>query len=42
MRGHPGRIGSRRRIATFAERDPAKLSWVDLGVDLVLDCTGVF
>jgi glyceraldehyde 3-phosphate dehydrogenase len=31
-----------RRIAAFAERDPAKLPWADLGVDLVLECTGVF
>jgi glyceraldehyde-3-phosphate dehydrogenase/erythrose-4-phosphate dehydrogenase len=31
-----------RRIAAFAERDPANLPWADLGVDLVLDCTGVF
>lgn len=27
---------------TFAERDPAKLPWADLDVDLVLECTGVF
>ena len=31
-----------RRIAAFNERDPAKLPWADLGVDLVLECTGVF
>ena len=31
-----------RRIAAFAERDPANLPWADLGVDLVLECTGVF
>jgi glyceraldehyde 3-phosphate dehydrogenase len=31
-----------RRIATFGERDPAKLPWADLAVDLVLECTGVF
>ena len=31
-----------RRIATFAEQDPANLPWADLGVDLVLECTGVF
>jgi glyceraldehyde 3-phosphate dehydrogenase len=30
-----------RRIAAFAERDPANLPWADLGVDLVLECTGV-
>jgi glyceraldehyde 3-phosphate dehydrogenase len=26
----------------FAERDPAKLPWRDLGVDVVLECTGIF
>ena len=31
-----------RRIPTFAERDPANLPWGDLGVDVVLECTGVF
>jgi glyceraldehyde 3-phosphate dehydrogenase len=31
-----------QRIAAFAERDPANLPWGDLGVDLVLECTGVF
>jgi glyceraldehyde 3-phosphate dehydrogenase len=30
------------RISTFAEPDPANLPWDDLGVDLVLECTGVF
>jgi glyceraldehyde 3-phosphate dehydrogenase len=30
------------RISTFAERDPANLPWHDLGVDLVLECTGAF
>jgi len=29
-----------RRIAAFAERDPTNLPWADLGVDLVLECTG--
>ena len=29
-------------ISAFAERDPANLPWHDLGVDLVLECTGVF
>jgi glyceraldehyde 3-phosphate dehydrogenase len=31
-----------RRIPVFAERDPSALPWDDLGVDLVLECTGVF
>jgi glyceraldehyde 3-phosphate dehydrogenase len=26
----------------LAERDPAKLPWKDLGVDIVLECTGLF
>jgi glyceraldehyde 3-phosphate dehydrogenase len=30
------------RIPTFAERDPEELPWADLGVDLVLECTGKF
>ncbi|MGP4028767.1 type I glyceraldehyde-3-phosphate dehydrogenase [Actinomadura sp. 3N407] len=30
------------RIPAFTERDPAELPWGDLGVDLVLECTGVF
>jgi glyceraldehyde 3-phosphate dehydrogenase len=31
-----------RRIPVLAERDPANLPWGELGVDLVLECTGVF
>ncbi len=30
------------RIKVFAERDPAKLPWGMLGVDVVLECTGLF
>jgi glyceraldehyde 3-phosphate dehydrogenase len=30
------------RIRVLAERDPAKLPWGDLGVDIVLECTGLF
>src|SRR5690606_36874851 len=30
------------RIKVFAERDPAKLPWADLGVDVVLESTGFF
>ena len=30
------------RIAVCAERDPAKLPWGKLGVDVVLECTGLF
>jgi glyceraldehyde 3-phosphate dehydrogenase len=31
-----------RRIPVFSERDPAALPWGDLGIDLVLESTGVF
>jgi len=30
------------RVRVFAERDPAKLPWSDLGVDVVYECTGLF
>jgi glyceraldehyde 3-phosphate dehydrogenase len=30
------------RIRVLAERDPAKLPWGQLGVDTVLECTGLF
>ncbi|MEX0405783.1 type I glyceraldehyde-3-phosphate dehydrogenase [Aquibium sp. LZ166] len=26
----------------FAERDPSKLPWGDLGIDIVMECTGIF
>ncbi|WP_440996472.1 type I glyceraldehyde-3-phosphate dehydrogenase [Arhodomonas sp. SL1] len=29
-------------IRVFSERDPAKLPWGELGVDLVMECTGAF
>jgi glyceraldehyde 3-phosphate dehydrogenase len=32
----------RGRIAVTAERDPAKLPWSNLGVDVALECTGIF
>ncbi len=31
-----------QRIKSYAERDPSKLPWGDLGVDIVLECTGIF
>ncbi len=31
-----------KEIKVFAERDPEKLPWADLGVDVVLECTGFF
>jgi glyceraldehyde 3-phosphate dehydrogenase len=30
------------KVRVFAERDPAKLPWGSLGVDVVLECTGLF
>jgi glyceraldehyde 3-phosphate dehydrogenase len=30
------------RIKVTAERDPTKLPWKELGVDLVMECTGIF
>ncbi|HEY5642230.1 MAG TPA: type I glyceraldehyde-3-phosphate dehydrogenase [Woeseiaceae bacterium] len=30
------------RIRVFAERDPAKLPWGELGVEVVFECTGLF
>src|SRR5580692_8703286 len=32
----------RQRIKVFAERDPGKLPWRDLGVDVVVESTGLF
>lgn len=29
-------------IKVFAEKDPSKLPWKDLGIDVVLECTGKF
>lgn len=31
-----------RSINASAERDPSKLPWKELGIDLVLECTGIF
>src|SRR5271170_3330601 len=30
------------RIRVLAQRDPSKLPWRELGVDFVLECTGLF
>jgi glyceraldehyde 3-phosphate dehydrogenase len=30
------------RVKVYAERDPSKLPWAELGVDLVMECTGFF
>jgi glyceraldehyde 3-phosphate dehydrogenase len=31
-----------KKVKQFAEKDPAKLPWKQLGVDVVLECTGIF
>jgi glyceraldehyde 3-phosphate dehydrogenase len=31
-----------KAIKVLAERDPANLPWGDLGVDIVMECTGIF
>jgi glyceraldehyde 3-phosphate dehydrogenase len=33
---------NRRKIHVFSEKDPENLPWGDLGVDIVVECTGVF
>jgi len=46
----PGKVEAREKsivvdgveVPIFAERDPAKLPWKALGVELVLECTGLF
>jgi len=35
-------IVNKDRLKVFAERDPSKLPWGELGVDVVLECTGHF
>jgi len=30
------------RVKVFSERDPSKLPWAELGVDIVMECTGLF
>ncbi len=31
-----------KQVSVLSERDPAKLPWGDLGVDIVMECTGIF
>ncbi len=33
-------VAGGRKVPVLARRDPAELPWRDLGVDLVLECTG--
>lgn len=35
-------IGNHLKVRVLAERDPAQLPWKDLGVDLVVESTGLF
>ncbi len=43
VRADKGAIVNRdQRIAYYAEADPSKLPWSDLGVDIVFECTGFF
>ena len=35
-------VAGKKRIKVFSEVDPLNLPWKDLGVDLVLECTGKF
>lgn len=33
---------NRKKIAIFSEKEPENLPWSELGVDIVVDCTGIF
>ena len=35
-------MAGNQEAVILAERDPSKLPWADLGVDIVLECTGLF
>src|SRR4030043_438424 len=35
-------VVGRKKIKSLTEPDPAKLPWKDLGVDIVLECSGAF
>lgn len=35
------RLGS-TNVSVFSEKDPAKLPWKNMGIDIVLECTGLF
>jgi len=34
--------GEEKEIRIFSEKDPEKLPWKELGIDIVLECTGIF
>jgi glyceraldehyde 3-phosphate dehydrogenase len=35
-------INNKKKIKVYSEKDPANLPWAQLGVDVVLECTGLF
>lgn len=35
-------INNKKRIKVYSEKDPINLPWNELGVDVVLECTGLF
>jgi len=35
-------INNKKRIKVYSEKDPLNLPWQNLGIDLVLECTGLF
>ena len=35
-------VGAGAPIRVLAERDPSKLPWGEMGVDIVMECTGIF
>ena len=35
-------IAGQKRVKVYSEKEPANLPWGELGVDLVLECTGLF
>jgi len=41
VEGDSFKVGD-EKVKVLAERDPSKLPWGDLGVDVVLECTGLF
>lgn len=41
LEGNTLQVGS-HQIRLYSEKDPSKLPWKELGVDIVMECTGVF
>ena len=42
VEGNEMNVGHGAPIKVLAERDPSKLPWKDLGIDIVFECTGFF